>query len=121
MIPTLPCADSDSFRIQYLPEHEKTQLQDFRNWVENGPELTTRSAPDSPIIGLIENSDTAAWQEVGTSGTSKEAATGAEKSSPSAEQLPPPATASDAATAAAATSGGEARRSGSSKVRVVPF
>ena len=90
--------------------------------MESDPETTTRSAPDSPIIELIGNSDAAASQEVGTSGTSKEAAPGAEKSSPSAEQLPPPATASDAATsAAAATSGGEARRSGSSKVRVVPF
>jgi len=110
------------FRIQYLPEHEKTQVQDFCNWIGDNPEASTRSAPDSPIIGLIENSDAAACQEVGTSGTSKEPAPGAEKGSLFAEQLPPSAPASDAATTAAGGTGsGEARGSSKSSVRVVPF
>ena len=109
------------FRLQYLPEHEKAQLQDFRNWIEDNSETTTRSAPNSPIIGLIGSSDTATCQEVGTSGTLKEGAPGAEKSVPSFEQVPSFAAASDAVTAAAATSGGEPGRSGRSCVRVVPF
>ena len=71
------------FRIQYLSKHEKAQVQDFRNWVRNDPESTTRSAPDSPIIGLIENSDTIASQEAGTSGTPNESAPDTEKTSPS--------------------------------------
>ena len=43
-------------RIQYLPSQEKDQIQDFRNWIESSPETSTRSTPESPIIGLIENS-----------------------------------------------------------------
>jgi hypothetical protein len=35
--------------------HEKEQIQDFRNWVLSSSEGTSRSAPESPIIGLIEN------------------------------------------------------------------
>ena len=96
-----------------MPEQEQAQLQDFRNWVQSDPDSATRSAPESPIIGLIESSDAAACQEVGTSSASKEDAPRAEKSAPSAEQAPPFATTSDAATAAAASSGGEA--GGSSK------
>ena len=34
---------------------KKDQVQDFRNWVSSGSEETSRSAPDSPVIGLIEN------------------------------------------------------------------
>jgi len=71
------------FRIQYLPEHEKDQVQDFCNWVHKDPDSATRSAPESPIIGLIENSDAIACQETGTSGTPKESAPEAEKTSPS--------------------------------------
>ena len=41
-------------RIQHLPAHEKDQVQDFRNWVSSGSEGTSRSAPESPVIGLIE-------------------------------------------------------------------
>jgi len=40
--------------IQYLPAHEKDQVQDFRNWVSSDSEETSRSAPESPVIGLIE-------------------------------------------------------------------
>ena len=107
----LPCPDSDSFRIQYLPEQEKAQIQNFCNWIEDNPETSTQSAPNSPIIGLIECSDTTACQEVGTSGTAKESAHEAEKSAPIAEQILP----------SAAASGGEAGGSGRSTVRVVPF
>ena len=34
--------------------HEKDQVQDFLNWVSSGSEGTSRSAPESPVIGLIE-------------------------------------------------------------------
>ena len=68
-------------RIQYLPEDERAQVQDFRNWVQSDPDSTTRSAPESPIIGLIENSDAATYYEGSTSGTPKE-------STPEAKKLP---------------------------------
>ena len=118
----LPCADSDSFRIQYLPEQEKGRVQDFRNWVESDLDSSTRLGPDSPIIGLIKSYDAATCQEVGTSGMPKESAPEAEKSAPSGKQAPPSAGASDGATAiAAATSGGEGGGSGRPRVPVVPF
>ena len=41
-------------RILYLLAHEKDQIQDFRNWMSSGSEGTNRSAPESPVIGLIE-------------------------------------------------------------------
>ena len=109
------------FRIQYIPEREKAQIQDFRYWVENDPESTTRSDPESPIIGLIESSDAAACHEAGTSNTPKEFAPGTKKPSPSVEQLPPSAAARGADTAAGAGTSGEAGGSGKSTVRVVPF
>ena len=84
--------------------------------MQSDPEATTRSAPESPIIGLIENSDAAACQEAGTSGTPKESAPKAEKSSLFADQLPPSAAAKEADTAAADTSGEEAGGSGKSTV-----
>ena len=43
-------------RIKYLPAQEKDQIQDFRNWMESSLETSTRSTPESPIIGLIESS-----------------------------------------------------------------
>ena len=71
---------------------------------------------------MVESSNAAAFQEVDTSGASKEGTPGAEKSAPSAEQIPPSTAASDSTGAAvAATSGGEAGGSGRSSVRVVPF
>jgi len=39
--------------------------------VENSPETSTRSTPESPIIGLIENSTTSS-PNMDTLGTSKE-------------------------------------------------
>ena len=35
--------------------HEKEKIQDFCNWVLSSSEGTSRLAPESPIIGLIEN------------------------------------------------------------------
>ena len=89
--------------------------------MQNDPDSAARSAPESLIIGLIENSNATAYQEAGTSGLPTEYAPGAENSAPTAEQLPPSATAREAATAAAGTSSGEDGGSGKSTVRVVPF
>ena len=55
-MPQLSYLESCLARIQHLSAHEKDQVQDFRNWVSSGSEGTSRSAPESPIIGLIETS-----------------------------------------------------------------
>jgi hypothetical protein len=99
-------------RIQYLPAHEKDQIQDIRNWVQSDLEATTRSAPESPVIGLIENS-TAVCRDAGTSGTSKEP-------NPEAPKLTPSAATKDTSTAAEIGNGG-AKGSRNPAVRVVPF
>ena len=52
-LPQLSYLESCLARIQYLPAHEKDQIQDFRNWIPCDP--TTRSAPELLVIGLIEN------------------------------------------------------------------
>ena len=83
--------------------------------MQKDPDSATRSAPESPIIRLIENSDAIACQETGTSGTPKESAPEAEKTSPSVA-----AKGGDTA-AFAGSSGGEAGGSGKSTVSVVPF
>ena len=54
-MPQLSYTESCLARVQHLLAHEKIQVQDFRNWVSNGSEGTSRSAPESPVIGLIEN------------------------------------------------------------------
>ena len=69
-------------RLQYLLAHEKDQIQDFRNWMQSDPETTTRSAPESPVIGLIENS-IANLPNVDTPGTSNEPNPEAPKLNPS--------------------------------------
>ena len=51
----LSYSESCLARIQHLSQHEKDQVQDFRNYVSSGSEGTSRSAPDSPVIGLIES------------------------------------------------------------------
>ena len=99
-------------RVQYLPAHEKDQIQDFRNWVQSGSEGTTRSAPESPVIGLIEN-PAAVCQDAGTSGTSKE-------SNPEAPKLTPSAATEDTS-AAVGIGGGETEGSWNPTVRAVPF
>ena len=111
----LPCIDSISFKIQHLPEPEKAQIQNFCNWVENNPESSTRSAPDSPIMGVIKGSGDVATRKVSTSRDSKEDAPGAEKSAPSSASTEKPSPSTSAAAA------GEARGSGSSGTRIIPF
>jgi len=68
--------------------------------------------PESPIIGLIENS-TAVYQDAGISGTSKE-------STPETTKPTPSAATGEGATAAG-IGGGEAEGSRNRAVRVVPF
>ena len=85
-------------RLQYLPAHEKDEIQDIRNWVQRDPEATTRSAPESPVIGLIEN-PAAVCQDAGTS----------KESNPKAPKLTPSAATED--TSAAGIGGGEAEGS----------
>jgi len=53
-LPQLSYLESCFARIQHLLAHEKDQVQDFRNWISSGSEGTSRSAPESPVIGLIE-------------------------------------------------------------------
>ena len=54
-LPQLSYSESCLARVQHLSAHEKNQVQDFPNWVSSGSEGTSRSAPESPVIGLIEN------------------------------------------------------------------
>ena len=108
--PQLSCAEFNLFRIQYLPKHEKYQVQNFHNWVHSDLDTTTRSAPESPIIGFIK-SLVATCHEAGTSRTSKESTPKVRKS----------LVAEETATAAADTGGSEAGGSGKSTIRVVPF
>ena len=70
-MPQLSYSESCLARIQNLPAHEKEQIQDFRNWVSSSSEGTSRSAPESPIIGLIEN-PSASLPNADTTGTSAE-------------------------------------------------
>ena len=97
-------------RVQHLSAHEKDQVQDFRNWVSSGSEEASRSAPDSPVIGLIEN-PTASCPSVDT----------AEKpSEPSPETSDTPAAAEGASKAGGSRSSGTKGSKGPS-VRLVPF
>jgi hypothetical protein len=63
----LLCVDSGFFRIQHLLEQEKAQIQYLRNWCESNLESSTQSAPDSPIMGVVLCSASAATQGAGTS------------------------------------------------------
>ena len=97
--------------IQYLPAHEKDQVQDFRNWASSGSEGTSRSAPESPVIGLIET-PAAILQNVNT----------AEKSSepnPEAPEHTPVAV--EGATKAGVSRSSGAEGSKGPAVRLVPF
>ena len=97
-------------RVQHLSSHENDQIQDFRNWVSNGSEETSRSAPDSPIIGLIET-PVARFQSIDT----------AEKpSAPSPEKSDTPA-ATERASKAGGSGSSEAEGSEGPSVRLVPF
>ena len=93
-------------RIQYLPAQEKEQIQDFRNWIQKDPEATTRSAPKSPVIGLIEN-PTAVCQNTDTPGTSNEPNPGtSNESNPEAPKLTTSTATEGTSSAAGIGSGG---------------
>ncbi|XP_039832287.1 uncharacterized protein LOC120692960 [Panicum virgatum] len=101
----------DSGQIQYLPAHEKDQIQNFRNWMQSGSETTTQSAPESPVIGLIENS-TANMPNTDIPGTSNDP-------NPEAPKLTPAAT--EGTSSDVGTNSGRAEGSRDPAVRVVPF
>ena len=110
-MPQLSYSESCLARIQHLSAHKKDQVQDFRNWVSSGSEGTSRSAPESPVIGLIET-PAASLPSVDT----------AEKPSEPSPKAPnhTPATAEGASNAG----GSESNRAEGSKgpsVRLVPF
>ena len=111
-MPQLSYLKSYLARIQYLPAQEKDQIQDFRNWIENSPETSTRSTPESPIIGLIENSTTLS-PSVDISGTSKEPILEVPASTPSA--------ASEGTSSAGGCGGDRAEGSKNPTIRLVPF
>ena len=70
-LPHLSYTESCLARVQHLPSHEKFQVQDFRNWVSSSSKGTSRSAPKSLVIGLIEN-PVAGLPNVDTIGKSNE-------------------------------------------------
>ena len=79
--------------------------------MQSDSETTTRSTPESPVIGLIENS-TANLPNTDTLRTSNEP-------NPEAPKLTP--TATEGTSSAAGTNNGRAERSRDPAVRVVPF
>ena len=88
--------------------------------MESDPEMTTRSAPESPVIGLTENS-TAIGQNADTPRTSNEPNPGtSNESNPEAPKLTPSAATEGTLSAAGIDSGG-AEGSRNPTVRVVPF
>ena len=95
-------------RIQHLSAYEKDQVQDFRNWVSSDSEETSRSAPESPVIGLIET-PAANLSNVDT----------AEKSSePNPESTP---VATEGASNAGGSGSNEAEGSKGPAIPLVPF
>ena len=110
-MPQLSYSDSCLARIQYLPAHEKDQVQDFRNWVSSGSEGTSRSAPESPVIGLIKT-PVASLPSVDT------AKKPSEPSPKAPDQIP--ATAEGTTNAGGSGSNGAEGSKGPS-VRLVPF
>jgi len=107
-LPQLSYSESCLARIQYLSAHEKDQVQDFRNWASSGSEGTSRSASESPVIGLIE-----------TPATNLPVVDTAEKSSdPNPEHTP---TTAEGASNAGGPGSNEAEGSKGPAVRLVPF
>ena len=90
--------------------HEKDQVQDFRNWVSSSSEGTSRSASESPVIGLIET-PTASLPSVDTT---------VNPSKPNPEISDTPAAAEGASKAGGSGSSGT-KRSKDPSVRLVPF
>ena len=110
-MPQLSYFESCLARIQHLPAHEKDQIQDFRNWVQSGPETTIRSDPESPVIGLIENS-TVNLPSTDTLRTSNE-------TNPEVPEITPAVT--EGTSSAAGTNSGRAEGSRDPAVLVVSF
>ena len=109
-LPQLSDSESCLARVQHLSAHEKGQVQDFQNWVSSSSKETSRSAPDSPVIGLIEN-PAASFPSANT----------AEKpSEPSPETFDTPVAAEGASKAGGSGSSGAEGSKGPS-VRLVPF
>ena len=110
-MPQFSYSESCFARIQHLLAHEKDQVQDFRNWVSSGSEGTSRSALESPVIGLIET-PAASLPNVDTAG----------KSSESDPETPDhtPETTEGASNAGGAGSSGVGGSKGPS-IRLVPF
>ena len=87
--------------------------------MQSDPRTTTRSAPESPVIGLIENS-TAICQNADTPVTSNEPNLGtSNESNPEAPKLTTSAGTEGTSSAAGIGSGDEGSRDPA--VRVVPF
>ena len=110
-MPQLSYLKSCLARIQYLTTQEKDQIQNFRNWVQSGPETTTRLAPESPVIGLIENS-TASIPDAEMAGISNEP-------NPEAPEHTPAAAEGTSNAGGTGSSGAEGSRG--PVVRLVPF
>ena len=110
-MPQLSYSESCLARTQYLPAHEKEQIQDFRNWVSSSLEGTSRSAPESPVIGLIEN-PVASLPNVDTTGKSNE---------PNSEAPDHTPAAAEGASNAGGTGSSGAEGSRGPAVRLVPF
>ena len=109
-MPQLSYSEFCLARVQHLLAHEKDQVQDFRNSMSSVSEGTSRSAPDSPIIGLIE-----------TLAASLPSADTAEK-----PREPSPETSDTAAAAKGASKAGGSGSSGAEgskgpSIRLVPF
>ena len=110
----LLCVDSGLFRIQHLPEQEKAQIQDLSNWFESNLKSSSRSAPDSPIMGVVKGSGDAATQEASADREVEKDTSGAEKSAPSLTNI-------EGASPSTAAAAGEAGGSGSTGNRIIPF
>ena len=110
----LLCVDSGLFRIQHLPEQEKAQIQDLRNWFESNLKSSSRSAPDSPIMGVVKGSGDAATQEASADREVEKDTSGAEKSAPSLTNI-------EGASPSTAAAAGEAGGSGSAGTRIIPL
>ena len=109
-LPQLSYSEFCLVRVQHLSAHEKDQVQDFRNWVSSGSEGTSRSTPDSPVIGLIETPAAGFLS----------ADTAERPSKPSPETSDIPAAAEEASKAGGSGSSGAEGSKGPS-VRLVPF
>ena len=109
-LPQLSYSECCLARVQHLSAHEKDQVQDFRNWVSSVSEGTSRSAPNSPIIGLIE-----------TPAASFPSADTAKKPSEQSPETSDTPTAAEGASKAGGSRSSGAEGSKGPSVRLVPF